>query len=137
MAKNEHRIQGILLNDNRGVVTVGQLNYYVEAVTGIGLKRLCGVDNKINTLNISYWLEKHTANITSYNNQIHNVLLRLQNGTSDQTTTQWINDRNTFKNNTTFIWGSIDRGGLFIYYTDSSKNIKFGCVSGLYWKLTS
>ena len=126
---NLHRIFTLLLNDNRGVVSVGQVNYWNN--TGAVAERLLGVDNKLNTLDITYWINKHVAKHTLFTN-INDAINALNSGTQDETSSSWINARNLFIQNTTFIWGSLDAGGLFIYYNNSSFDLRFGAVSGKY-----
>lgn len=126
---NMHRIFTLLLNDNKGVVTVGQINYWNN--TGAVAERLIGVDNKINTLDITYWIRKHISTHSLFTN-INDTINALNSGTQDETSSSWINARNLFIQNTTFIWGSLDAGGLFIYYNNSNLDIRFGAVSGKY-----
>ena len=131
MANNEHRAMSLLLNDNKGVVTTGQINYYVYP--RLNYLRLCGVDNKIQSLNIDFWIKKHLQNVTSYTSLANTMIYLSTTGTNDLESTQWKNAKTLFEENTTFIWGSLDKGGLFIRYDNSNFDIRFGCVSGLYY----
>lgn len=130
MANNEHRYRSVLLNDNKGMITVGQINYYTSGTAPIQ-HRLCGVDNRIGTLDIAFWINKHVQTHQTFVN-INSIIGNLQDGTRDPSSSDWINKKNLFKQNTTFIWGSLDKGGLFIYFRNSNKDIQLGGVAGYY-----
>lgn len=129
---NYHRSFTLLLNDNKGAYTVGQINYGFES-SGTNYKRLCAVDNRINTLDINFWINKHLSTHNAFDSTFNNAYTYLtQTGTNDETSSNWITAKNKVKDNITFIWGSLEQGGLGIAFANANKAIRFYSFSGKY-----
>lgn len=129
---NYHRSFTLLLNDNKGAYTAGQINAGFNS-SGTNFYRLCAVDNRIQTLDINYWINKHISTHASFDSNFTNAFNNLvQTGTTDENISSWINAKNIVKNNITFIWGSLEKGGLGIAYSNANKSLRFYSISGKY-----
>ncbi len=124
---NEHKIKNILLNDDKGVYMVGQ----IDQIQTQGII-VMGVDNKIDILSLDYYFNKLDAIKTKYtsNNYPNNgdtYLSALTNGYTDESSSTVIRAKNWCKDIVVWLWGSLEKGGLGMYrrlYTDT----KFGYI---------
>ena len=138
MANNEHRIMTLLLNDNKGVYTVGQVNTVVRQS-----KKICATDNKVEGLNIEFWMQKADRLKTEYtakygaNTRPSGEMQTLQNGTNDITSANWINAKNKVNEYVAFIWGSLDGGGFGVMKNGDNTQYCFFSCSGYYTNGTS
>lgn len=120
---NEHKIKNILLNYNKGTLTVGQLDQFqTQGLT------LLGLDNKVTILDLAFYYNeldkiksKYTSNTYPADIGQGTWLTPLTSGYTEETPTV-TRVKNQCKDLVVWLWGSLEKGGFGLfrrYYTDA------------------